>query len=94
MAKDTKAADKQTVAAEGLQESIDEEQEQGFRGTKVDPTPNSAYTVEGVTGGEPTPETDPELRGEAFLATRVDVGGGQTKFTAEREPGESKGESK
>lgn len=37
------------------------EQEQGFRGVEVDQTPNSAYTVQGVTSGEPTPETDPEL---------------------------------
>lgn len=36
------------------------EQEQGFRGIEVDPTPNENYTVAGVTSGAPTPETDLE----------------------------------
>lgn len=31
----------------------------------VDPTPNENYTLQGVTSGKPTPETDPELRAEA-----------------------------
>ena len=35
-----------------------QEQEQGFRGSEVDPTPNENYTVAGVTSGAPTPETD------------------------------------
>lgn len=43
-----------------VQEQVDKETEQGFIGTEVDPTPNSAYTVAGVTSGEPTPETDPD----------------------------------
>jgi hypothetical protein len=30
----------------------------GFFGARVDPTPNHAYTLEGVGAGEPTPETD------------------------------------
>jgi hypothetical protein len=30
----------------------------GFFGVRQDPTPNHAYTVEGVAAGEPTPETD------------------------------------
>ena len=33
-------------------------QEQGYVGDEVDPTPNEHYTVEGVTSGKPTPETD------------------------------------
>lgn len=41
-----------------LQERFDKEAEQGYRGVVADPTPNSAYTVSGVTSGEPTPETD------------------------------------
>lgn len=41
-----------------VQEKVDTETEQGFRGDKVDPTPDSAYSVAGVTKGAPTPETD------------------------------------
>ena len=40
-------------------EQINRENEQGFRGTEVDPTPNENYTLQGVTKGLPTPETDP-----------------------------------
>jgi hypothetical protein len=40
------------------QEQADVETEQGFRGLKVDPTPNENYTAAGVTSGKPTPETD------------------------------------
>jgi hypothetical protein len=43
-----------------VQAQVDKETEQGFIGVEVDPTPNSAYTVAGVTSGEPTPETDPD----------------------------------
>jgi hypothetical protein len=40
---------------------MDEETEKGYRGTKVDPTPDSHYTVDGVLAGKPTPETtEPE----------------------------------
>ena len=42
-----------------VKQRVDAENEQGFVGIEVDPTPNSAYTVAGVTAGEPTPETDP-----------------------------------
>lgn len=41
-----------------VQEAVDEETEQGFRGVEVDPTPNENYTIAGVTSGAPTPETD------------------------------------
>lgn len=57
-------------------EKLGDEQEQGFRGVAVDPTPNHAYTVAGVTAGEPTPETDPALAKGAREATRVT----ETKF--------------
>lgn len=43
-----------------VQEKVDTEAEQGFRGVEVDPTPNENYTVAGVLAGKPTPETDPE----------------------------------
>lgn len=45
------------VGQEEVQERMDEETEQGFRGTKADPTPNENYTVAGVIAGKPTPET-------------------------------------
>lgn len=60
-----KKGDAKTAESEGVQELVDAEHEQGFRGTKVDPTPNHAYTVEGVTSGEPTPETDKGAAAEA-----------------------------
>jgi len=41
-----------------VQAQIDQETEQGYRGTKVDPTPNEHYTFQGVVAGLPTPETD------------------------------------
>lgn len=44
------------------------EEEQGYRGVRVDPTPNRAYTVAGVTAPEPTPETDPALAAEVATA--------------------------
>lgn len=48
-----------------VQEQVDTETEQGFRGVKVDPTPNENYTVAGVTSGAPVPETDDE-RGSRY----------------------------
>lgn len=54
-----------------VQERSDVETEQGFRGDgPVDPTPNEAYTVEGVTSGEPTPETDAKAAAKAEEAAR------------------------
>lgn len=56
-------ADKKKVEDSGeaeVQAKVDEENEQGFRGTAVDPTPRDNYTVSGVTSGAPTPETDDE----------------------------------
>ncbi len=41
-----------------VQARTDEELAQGFRGREVDTTPNENYTVDGVTSGKPTPETD------------------------------------
>jgi hypothetical protein len=48
-----------------VQSNVDEETEQGFRGTPVDPTPRENYTVEGVTSGKPTPETDDKAKAKA-----------------------------
>lgn len=52
--------DNKTAPAAEVQRRVDQENEQGFRGIEVDPTPNENYTVAGVTAGKPTPETDPE----------------------------------
>lgn len=46
--------------ADEVQEKVDAETEQGFRGVETDDTPNEHYTVAGVTAGKPVPETDPE----------------------------------
>lgn len=40
-----------------VQHRVDQEQKQGYVGAVPDETPNSAYTVQGVTGGAKTPET-------------------------------------
>jgi len=48
-----------------VQANVDAENEQGFRGVRVDPTPLENYTLEGVTSGKPTPETDDKLAAEA-----------------------------
>lgn len=49
---------------EQVQADTDKAEDKGFFGVEVDPTPNKAYTVAGVTSGAPTPETDPELARE------------------------------
>jgi hypothetical protein len=48
-----------------VQEQVDEENAQGFRGINPDPTPNDHYTFGGVAKGLPTPETDPEMAAKA-----------------------------
>lgn len=40
-----------------MQDRVDKEQAAGHRGTKMDPTPRSAYTLRGVGRGETTPES-------------------------------------
>ena len=52
------ATKKDDGGAAEVQAKVDEENEQGFRGTAVDPTPRDNYTLQGVTSGAPTPETD------------------------------------
>jgi hypothetical protein len=81
MAEDKKTAkasgDNEAEAVDGgesgeqeVASKLEAEQKQGFRGVAVDPTPNKAYTVEGVTSGMPTPETDDDARAEADKALR------------------------
>jgi hypothetical protein len=55
-----KPSAKADAGREQVQSKMDEITAQGFRGVKVDPTPNENYTVAGVTAGAPTPETDVE----------------------------------
>ena len=43
-------------AEKQVDKAVAEESEQGFRGVKVDQTPDSAYTVQGQLGGEVVPE--------------------------------------
>ncbi len=50
---------------------LEEANEKGFLGEKVDPTPNEAYTVAGVTSGAPTPETDDKAAAKADEAAGV-----------------------
>lgn len=50
--------------AREIQRITDEGEEQGFLGVEVDPTPNEHYTVQGVTSGKSTPESDPEYAHE------------------------------
>lgn len=70
MAKDDKQAERQAEAGnERVQAAMDKETERGYRGDSPDPTPNEAYTVEGVTKRAPTPETDAALAREVRLAT-------------------------
>ncbi|GHH58128.1 hypothetical protein [Streptomyces candidus] len=50
--------------AREIQRVTDEAEEKGFFGTEVDPTPNENYTLQGVTSGAPTPESDPQYARE------------------------------
>jgi len=52
-----------------VQERVDRENEQGFVGVEVDPTPNENYTLQGVTSGAPTPETDEKAAADAQKAS-------------------------
>jgi hypothetical protein len=50
--------EKVNPAQDELQERVDEAERKGYLGVEADPTPDRHYTVEGVTSGLPTPETD------------------------------------
>lgn len=55
-----------------VQERVNAEQERGYRGIEVDPTPNENYSVAGVTSGAPTPETDADAA-EAARKAQADT---------------------
>lgn len=59
-----------------MQKRMDEATEKGFLGVEVDDTPNEAYTVQGVTSGQPTPETDPQRADDAAAYQRRLAGPG------------------
>jgi len=52
--------EEQPAVNQRLQKDADAVSKQGFYGVEVDVTPNTAYTVAGVTSGEATPETSLE----------------------------------
>lgn len=54
--KKTNPADK--VGADEVQAKFDEANEKGYFGSSPDETPRENYTLQGVTSGKPTPETD------------------------------------
>lgn len=54
--KTTKPADDAGQAE--VQAAADEANDKGYYGEVPDKTPNENYTVQGVTAGKPTPETD------------------------------------
>jgi hypothetical protein len=71
------------LGADEVQEKMDEEQEKGYRGHKVDPTPNHAYSVEGVANNEPTPENDPEAARKVGSAKFAHLEEGETDARSE-----------
>ena len=65
-----KTAAKKTTASQrsASEKQAERELEDGFRGIRVDPTPNESYSLE--TGQDaPTPETDAGAAEAAVLAT-------------------------
>ncbi len=54
-------AEKKTATDAGqaeVQANVDEAEEKGYYGTTPDDTPFENYTLQGVTSGKPTPETE------------------------------------
>ena len=59
------ATKKDDSGAAEVQAKVDAENELGFRGVRVDPTPLENYTLQGVVSGKPTPETDEKAAAKA-----------------------------
>jgi hypothetical protein len=57
------------VAKKDERAPLEQATEDGYLGVKVDPTPDEAYTVAGVTKGQPTPETDEKAAAKAQEAS-------------------------
>jgi hypothetical protein len=62
------------VGESQVQEVVDAQNEAGFRGVKMDPTPNENYAASNSAPGNdlPTPETDQDLRREAATNRQLD----------------------
>lgn len=58
----TKTATNADAGQKEMQAIVDKENEQGFVGVSSDSTPNENYTLQGVTKGLPTPETDKNIK--------------------------------
>lgn len=52
-----------------VSDAFEQAQERGFFGNEVDPTPNENYSLDGVTSGAPTPETDAKAAAEAAVVS-------------------------
>lgn len=79
-----KPAAKATQSMATIEQRVNQELKQGFRGTEVDSTPNENYTVAGVTSGAPTPETDAKQASKVREETGVGL---SALEAAEREKG-------
>jgi hypothetical protein len=62
--------DPNAAGADQVQAAVDAETAAGYHGVVPDPTPNSHYTVAGVTAGKPTPETDAAQAAKADAQAR------------------------
>jgi hypothetical protein len=71
MATKKKASESDDAGQAEVQETVDQLEEQGYYGDGIDPTPNENYTVDGVTSGKPTPETDAKQAAKAREASRA-----------------------
>lgn len=59
------------ASADEVQANMDEINDKGFMGERVDPTPLDNYTVSGVVAGKPTPETDAKAAAKAAEVTNT-----------------------
>jgi hypothetical protein len=50
--------EKVNPAQDELHTTVDEAERKGYLGVEADPTPDLHYSVEGVTSGLPTPESE------------------------------------
>jgi hypothetical protein len=62
------AADAPGPGSDEVQAAMDEATAKGFFGVEIDSTPNEHYTVDGVTSGKPTPETDADAHDAAYVS--------------------------
>jgi hypothetical protein len=56
--KKTSVTDNGDAGQAEVQAKFDEAEEKGYFGETPDKTPNENYTLQGVTSGKPTPETE------------------------------------